>query len=174
MAATATCVPSDVVGVRQRQRPWSATSAVFRDDAGRHEFQLVIDEGGRLSITLFGHDLDAFGDGTTIVIPVSPASATCAATVMLTGYDLEGNRFRRLEVTLSATWSVDRVDRTKIDVAGTALVIDLDDDGMVRYQAVRRHPFNHLDIGVLPTAPGPPALHGPSEACRAKAAGPAA
>lgn len=149
MTATATCGPPDAVQPSGDQSSWRLTSAVFRDDTGRHEFQMTVDGAGKVSVTLFGADVDAFGVGTAILVPVTMSAVTCAATIVLTGYDIDGDRFRHLEAAIGATWSLDRADRTKIEVSGTALVTDLDDHGLTGYRAVRRHPFNHLDGGVL-------------------------
>ena len=107
-----------------------------------------------MRVTLFGPDVDAFGIGSATLIPVSRSSATCAATVVLTGYDVDGDRFHHLEAAIGATWALDRADRTKVEVSGTALLTDLDDHTLVRYQAVRYHPYNHLDLAVL-LAPAP-------------------
>lgn len=168
MAATATRVPPGAVGSSGDQTSWWLTSAVFRDDAGRHEFQLAINETGRVTVRLFGPEIDAFGVGTATLVPVSRSSATCAATIVLTGHDVGSDRLHHLEIAVGATWAVDRSDRTKVEVSGTALLTDLDENTLVRYQAVRRHPFNHLDLAALSPVPELAAVAG--EPCRPREA----
>lgn len=136
-----------------RSGPTHAT-ALFRDAEDRNELRVGFDpESGELSLVLSGADVEGFGYCRSTLLPVSPHSQTLSATVLLNGYDLSTARFHHLEVSLGVTWTTDRADCAdcadcadgdSVEVAGTALVTDLDDHTMTVYRAVRRHPFNSL------------------------------
>ena len=99
-----------------------------------------------LTAVLYGKNLEAIGRRPASLIAHSPRAATASTTVTLNGYDSNADRCWRLEATIALTWSVD-VPTDAVDVAGTAFLTDPEQGTIVRFEALRRHPFNRLRTG---------------------------
>ncbi|MGB5756029.1 MAG: hypothetical protein WBM50_03870 [Acidimicrobiales bacterium] len=125
--------------------PTTVTAALLRDEANLQELELTIDSTtGYLTATLVGPHLDAFGHERVILRPRSAEAVALIATVTLSGYDALADAFHHIEASLSVDWSLVGHDPTVVDVAGTALLTNLDEQTITALRAVRHHPYNQL------------------------------
>ena len=142
--------------------PTTVTAALLRDEANLQELEITIDSTtGYLTATLVGPHLDAFGHERVILRQRSAATVTLIATVTLSGCDALAEAFHHIEASLSVDWSLVGHDPTAVDVAGTALLTNLDEQTITALRAVRHHPYNRLGSprpkGALDVAPLTPA-----------------
>ena len=125
----------------------SPTAAVLVDtETGRQELLVRIEPAtGALTATLCGADIEAMGGGPVVIATLSAGAITTAATtVPMNGYDTAADRCRRLEATISLTWTIDETTSNSPMVTGSALITDLDQGRVGQFRAVANHPFNRV------------------------------
>lgn len=114
-------------------------------DKGRQELLVAVDPDlGTLTGTLVGDGFEAGGRDRVVLTSLSPYRTTAVTTIQLRGYDLATDQCRQCEAAIGLVWTVAENDPTSIEVAGTALVFDLEPGHFARFEAVRYHPFNRF------------------------------
>ncbi len=126
----------------------ACAAAVLVDlETGRQELLVHVDPGGdHLSATLYGDGLEALGGSPVTLEKLSPRTKSVAISVSMIGYDSLADRCRQLEAALSVAWTVVGSQPATVDVVGTALVTSPETDEIISFRALRRHPFNHLEV----------------------------
>lgn len=140
-------VPAPFASVEARHATAPIAAVLVDESTGRHELLVGVqaDLAG-LTATLYGRDVEAIGRGHVEVTKLSPHRTLAVATLPVSGYDPTAQAPRQFEVTLNVVWSRSGIEPSALEVAGTALVIDLATSRIQRFQAVRRHPFNRYDV----------------------------
>ena len=122
------------------------TAGLFKHEPSGRDLLVSIDADlNLLTATLSGPDQEASGRSEASLTKPSPYTTTLRATVVLNGYDANAEEYRHLEAAISAAWILSRSDGVSLELAGAALVTDLDDDSLASFGAVRYHPGNQLN-----------------------------
>lgn len=151
MDATA-CPLARYARTEARLRRPGFAAVLVDDETKRHELAIRIDDRtGVLFATLLAGDTEATGSSRVVLSRPSKTTATAVATVLLIGYDPEFDHCLRHEATLGVTWSIVAADGA-VEVAGTALLTNLDRQRVTTFRAVRDHPFNRIPTTAGATA----------------------
>ena len=135
------------IEARHQGPPIAAVLIDTDTDTGRQELLIGIEpDTGVLTATLCGEDLEAMGRSPVVLTTISAHTTTAATTVAMTGYDTTADRCRQLEAAVSVAWTIGDTGPDSLDVAGTALLTDLDCGHLTVFRAVRSHPFNRLHL----------------------------